>query len=291
MLINNLTKSHLTASSAGHHHWFKRRSRRSIPSSRLEMRNPISYRSLRVWQRNRDVFFKLWHSEVPGFFAEPLLVLLAMGGGLGTYVVLEGGERYIKFIAPGIVASYAMFSAIFECTYGSFVRMKMQKTYDAIIATPVNIEDVVAGEILWGATRSLLTACAILIVISAFGLVSSPWAVFAIPLASLAGLMFGSIALFFTSIVPSINSFNYFFTLFVTPMFFFSGIFFPLSSFDPLVRHLSWIAPLTPVANLTRALVSGEPGAGAWWGLAIIVGIIAVFFPLSLVTMRRRLLK
>ncbi len=251
----------------------------------------VSYRCLRVWQRNRDVFLKLWRSEVPGFFAEPLLVLLAMGLGLGTYVTLEEGERYVEFIAPGIVAGYSMFSASFECTYGSFFRMKVQKTYEAIIATPLNIEDVVAGEVLWGATRSLLTASVILIVTAAFGLVSSPWTIMVLPLALLSGLMFSSIALFFTSIAPAVYSFNYFFTLFMTPMFFFSGIFFPLDAFPEVVQRLSWIAPLTPVANLMRALFSGEPGAAQWWGLAIIGGIISVFFPLSLVSMKRRLLR
>ena len=248
-----------------------------------------SYRSLRVWQRNRDVFFKLWHTEVPGFFAEPVLILLAMGVGLGTYVVLGGS--YLEFIAPGILAAYAMFSSASECTYGSFVRMKYQRTFDAIIATPVNMEDVVAGEIFWGATRSLLTTLAILIVIAAFGLVHSPWALLTIPLSVLAGLMFSSIALVVTSVAPTIYTFNYFFTLFITPMFFFSGVFFPLDAFSPTVQKLCWISPLTPVANLSRALVSGHPGDGAWWGLAIIIGLTAVFFPLALFMMRRRLLK
>ncbi|OGO04998.1 MAG: ABC transporter permease [Chloroflexi bacterium RBG_13_54_8] len=251
----------------------------------------FSYRSLRMWQRNRDVFFKLWRTEVPGSFIEPLLVLIAMGAGLGTYVMLKDSQSYKEFIAPGIVAGYAMFSASFECTYGSYFRMKMQKTYDAIISTPLNIEDVVAGEIFWGATRSLLTGCIILAVAAAFGLINSAWAILVLPLVLLAGLMFSSIAIFFTSIAPAIHSFNYFYTLFLTPMFFFSGLFFPLDTFDPLVQKLSWIAPLTPVVNLTRALVSGEPGTGEWWGLAIIVGVTAVFFPLSMITMRRRLLK
>jgi len=251
----------------------------------------VSYRSVRVWQRNRDVFFKLWRSEIPGFFAEPLMILLAMGLGLGTYVALEDGERYIEFIAPGTAAAYAMFSASFECTYGSFIRMEYQKTYDAIITTPLNIEDVVAGEILWGATRSFLTALVVLIVISAFGLVSSPWALLALPIAVLAGLMFSSIALFFTSVAPAVYSFNYYFTLFITPMFFFSGIFFPLDRFSSVVQNISWVLPLTPVANLMRAVVSGHPGDGDWWGLAIMAGITAVFFPLALRNMKRRLLK
>jgi lipooligosaccharide transport system permease protein len=214
-----------------------------------------------------------------------------MGLGLGAYVGMVDGQRYIEFIVPGIIASYGMFSASFECTYGSFIRMEYQKTYDAIITTPLNIEDVVAGEVLWGATRSLLTACVVLIVVAAFGLLSSPWVLMALPIAVLSGLMFSSIALFFTSVAPAVYSFNYFFTLFITPMFFFSGIFFPLDGFPKIVQDLSWIAPLTSVANLTRSVVSGNPGDGAWWSLGIIVGLTAVFFTLALYKMKRRLLK
>lgn len=250
----------------------------------------VSRRSLRVWQRNCRVFLKQWRSEAPGFVIEPFLVLLAMGIGLGTYVALEDGQRYVEFIAPGIVAGYGMFSATFECTYGSFIRMKVQKTYEAIISTPLSIEDVATGEVLWGATRALLTSCVILAVAAAFGLVKSPWAVMVVPLALLSGMMFASIALFFTSLAPSIYSFNYYFTLFITPMFFFSGVFFPLDSFQPLVQHLSWIVPLTPVTNLSRALISGDLGSGAWWGLAVMLGIVMVFFPLALYSMKRRLL-
>ena len=137
----------------------------------------------------------------------------------------------------------------------------------------------------------MLTATIILAVAACFGLVASPWAILVLPLSLLAGLMFSSIALFFTSIAPAIHTFNYFFTLFLTPMFFFAGVFFPLDSFDPIVQDLSWIAPLTPVANLTRAVMNGEPGAGAWWGLSIIVGLTGIFFYLSLVLMRRRVLR
>jgi lipooligosaccharide transport system permease protein len=250
---------------------------------------PFSRRFIRVWQRNRDVFFRLWHSEAPGSIAEPIIILLAMGAGLGAYVGLVDGQKYIEFIAPGIIASYAMFSASFECTYGSFVRMEYQKTYDAIIATPLSVEDVIAGEIFWGATRSLMTGTLILIIAAAFQLVHSPWAL-AIPgLAFLEGLMFASIAMLFTSFAPSIYSFNYFFTLFITPMFFFSGVFFPLSSFPQIVQNLSWIAPLTPVVHLTRALISGEFHLGLLWALALIIALTALFFSIALVTMRRRL--
>ena len=250
---------------------------------------PFSWRFIRVWQRNRDVFFKLWHSEAPGFVAEPIIILLAMGVGLGAYVGLVNGQQYMEFIAPGIIASYAMFSASFECTYGTFVRMDYQKTFDAIIATPLNVEDVTAGEIFWGATRSLMTGTVILVVAAAFQLVHSPWALLIPLLSLLQGIMFSAISLLFTSIVPSIYSFNYYFTLFITPMFFFSGVFFPLSSFPEIVQTLSWVAPLTPVVYLTRALINGEFHIDLLWALALIIVLAALFFSISLVTMRRRL--
>ncbi|MDD5093269.1 MAG: ABC transporter permease [Dehalococcoidia bacterium] len=244
-----------------------------------------------VWQRNRDVFLALAGSEVPGLLAEPLMVLVAMGFGLGAYLGVIDDQSYIEFIAPGIIAGYAMFSAVFECTYGSFVRLDYQRTYDAIISTPLSVEDVVAGEIFWGATRAFITTLAVMIIATMFGLIHSYMALLALPLSLISGLMFASIAFTFTSIVPSISSFNYFFTLFITPMFYFSGIFFPLDEFPSMVRTLSWIAPLTPVAHATRSLVRGEMDIVVLWSLLLMMAITAIFFCLSLVLMRRRLLK
>ena len=249
----------------------------------------FSWRFIRVWQRNRDVFFGLWHAEAPGFLAEPIIILLAMGLGLGAYVGLVDGQRYIEFIVPGLIAGYAMFSANFECTYGTFFRMEYQKTFDAIIATPLNIEDVTAGEIFWGATRSVLTGSVMLAVAAAFQLVHSPWALLIPIICFLEGILFSAIALFFTSVVPSIYSFNYYYSLFITPMFFFSGVFFPMSSFPEIVRTLSWAVPLTPVVYITRAVIGGEFQPGLIGALALIVALIVLFFSMSLVTMRRRL--
>ncbi len=250
---------------------------------------PFSWRFIRVWQRNGGVFIRLWRSEAPAVIAEPVFILLAMGLGLGAYVGLVNGQEYIEFVAPGIIASYAMFSASFECTYSTYVRMEFQKTYDAIIATPLNVEDVIAGDIFWGATRSLITGTVILAIAAAFQLLHSPWALLIPVLSFLEGIMFAAIAMLFTSIVPSIYSFNYFFSLFITPMFFFSGVFFPLTSFPQIVQTLSWIAPLTPVVHLVRALFNGEFQLSLLWALALIILLTVVFFSLSLVTMRRRL--
>ena len=155
----------------------------------------------------------------------------------------------------------------------------------------MNIEDIIAGEIFWGATRSLITGSVVLAIAAIFQLVPSPWALLIPPVAFLEGIMFAAITLFFTSIVPAIYTFNYYFTLFITPMFFVSGVFFPLTSFPGILQTLSWAAPLTPAVHLTRALFHGEFQSNPWLALVIIIAFIAVFFPLSLVTMRKRLTK
>ncbi len=249
----------------------------------------FSWRFIRMWQRNRDVFFRLWHTEAPGTIIEPIIILVAMGLGLGAYVGLVDGQEYMEFIVPGIVASYAMFSVFGECTYGTFFRMEERRTFDAIIATPLNVEDVVAGEIFWGATRGLMTGVVILVIAAAFQLVHSPWVVLVPVLSFMQGVMFAAIAVFFTSLVPSFYTFNHLFTLFITPMFFFSGVFFPLSQFPEIVQNLSWIAPLTPVVVLMRGLFLGEFGVLHLVAVLYIVAVSAVFFALALVMMRRRL--
>lgn len=251
----------------------------------------FSWHFIHVWQRNRDVFFRLWRTEAVGYVIEPIIILLALGTGLGIYIGIVGGQKYIEFLAPGIIASYSMFSASFECTYGSFIRMEYQNTYDAILATPLNVEDVIAGEIFWGATRAFFTGTGILFIAATFQLVQSPWAMLIPAVCFLNGLTFATIALFFTSLAPAIYTFNYFFTLFINPMFFLSGVFFPLDQFPQILQSLSWIFPLTSVVHITRGLFTGEFSSELWLALAVILAFASLFFTISLVTMRRRIVK
>lgn len=233
---------------------------------------------------------RLWRVELWPGFLEPVIILLAMGFGLGAFVQPIGGMTYLQFIAPGLVASSAMFSASFECTYGSFIRMAFQKTYDAILATPVMVDDVVTGEVLWGATRALFSGGVVLLVITAFGLVRSPAAVLILLLLFLQGMAFSSLSLFFTGLAPSIYTFNYYFTLFITPLFFFSGIFFPLDQLPAIFQTLSWFTPLTHVVNLYRALVLGQVHWALLWDLAWLGVFSGVFLSLCQIVMRRRLI-
>ncbi|MDP2727901.1 MAG: ABC transporter permease [Dehalococcoidia bacterium] len=250
----------------------------------------LGFSAWRVWQRNWDVFMRLWRVELWPGFLEPVIILLAMGFGLGAFVQPIEGQSYLQFIAPGLVASSAMFSAAFECTYGSFVRMDFQKTYEAILATPLMVEDVITGEILWGATRSLFSGGVVLIVITAFGLVHSPAVLLILPLLFLEGLVFSSISLSFTGLAPTIYTFNYYFTLFITPLFFFSGIFFPLEQLPSIFQTLSWFAPLTHVVNLYRPLVSGHISLGLALDFAWLVVAAGIFLAFSQFVMRRRLI-
>ena len=190
----------------------------------------ITRRAGKVWQRNLEVFLKTWKVNFFPPFIEALLYLSAIGLGIGTYVGAIDGVPYITYIAPAILAISVMNSAFFECTYGSYVRMYYQKSFDAIIATPLSIEDVIAGEILWGATRSDISVAVMLPVLVAFGVISLPFSLFAIPLAFLGGLMFAGLAMCFTAITPSIDTLNYPSFLLITPMMLFSGTFFPLQS-------------------------------------------------------------
>jgi lipooligosaccharide transport system permease protein len=134
----------------------------------------ISLRSWKVWQRNRDVFLVTWKTNFLPSFIEPVLYLLALGIGFGAFVTAfkppYENATYVQFLAPALIAIQAMYGAFFECTYGSFVRMHFQKTYDAIVATPLTVEDVITGEIVWGATRSFLNGTIVMVVVFLAGI-------------------------------------------------------------------------------------------------------------------------
>jgi lipooligosaccharide transport system permease protein len=247
-------------------------------------------RAFRVWQRNFTVYTKLYKSSIVLNFVEPVLYLVALGIGLGAFVKEINGMPYINYIAPGIIAYSAMFAAAFECTYGTYVRMTYQKTFDAILATPVNIDDLVLGELMWGATKSLIYGTTIIIVISAFGLVSSPLVVFIVPLLFICGLIFAEISVIFTAVVPGIDSFNYFYTLFMTPMFLFSGIFFPLEGLPLWISKIAFFTPLYHMVNVCRAFSGGNLLSAGWDILWLTVAVL-ILAPYPFRLMRKRIVR
>lgn len=246
-------------------------------------------RVLRVWQRHWTVYTKLYKTSFALNFAEPALYLVAMGFGLGAFVQNINGVPYVNYIAPGIIASSSMFAAVYECTYGTYIRMTFQKTFDAILATPISLDDLVAGELVWGATKSVIFGITIMIVVALFGLIDSPLIVLSVPFIFLCGLIFAQLSIMFAAVVPGIDSFSYFYTLFMTPLFLFSGIFFPLDSMPRVVSHLALLSPLYHLVTICRALSSGNPAAvvGSMVWIVVIVALLAPF-PFRL--MRKRII-
>jgi lipooligosaccharide transport system permease protein len=224
-------------------------------------------------------------------FVEAFLYLFAIGLGIGTYVGMIDGVPYVRFIAPAILAISIMNSAFFECTYGSYVRMYYQKSFDAMIATPLSIEEVIAGELLWGATRSLISVAVMLPVFAAFGVISFPASLLILPVAFLGGLMFAGIAMCFTAITPSIDTLNYPMFLFVTPMMLFSGTFFPLTLLPQAIQYAALVfLPLTHVVALARMLTLP---AFSWMFFVSLawISIVTIFFcVLAINLMRKRLI-
>jgi len=252
----------------------------------------LTYRVWKVWQRNFDVFMKTWKVNFFPPLLEPIFYLVAMGFGLGSFVASIEGLSYIQFIAPALISISIMYSSFFECTYGSFVRMYYQKTFDAIITTPISIEEVIAGELLWGATRSLVSSTIVLAVVAAFGLISSQLFILIPLIAFLGGLMFSAIAMVFTSLAPNIDFFNYPGFLFITPMFLLSGTFFPLTSLPEFMQVFAKaFLPLTHVVNLSRSLVTGNLESSPVISLVWIAAATLIFFVLSINLMKRKLIK
>lgn len=249
-------------------------------------------RAWTVWRRNLDVFAKTWKVNLLVPALEPVLYLLALGFGVGYYIAEVDGVPYIRFIAPALVSVSVMNASFFECTYGSYVRMYYQKTFDAVIATPVSLEEVIAGEILWGATRSVISASLILPVLVLFGVADLPTSLLLIPFAFPAGLLFASIGMCFTAVIPNIESINYPAFLFITPMFLFSGTFFPLSLLPAPLQTLALAAlPLTHVVNVCRALTLAAGLDLLLLGLLWIAAVTPVAFLLALRMMKKRLIR
>lgn len=257
----------------------------------MKLRLPSPMGTYRVWQRNVIIFSKFWKTILLPNLFEPFLYLAALGLGLGAYIQGGGieGQSYVNYIAPGLLAANAMFAASFESTYNTFFRLNIERVYDAIIATPINAEDVVAGEYLWAGTRSALYGTVFLAVISGLGLVSSPWALLIPPTLLIVGMMFSVMGTLFTSLIPTLDFYAYYFTLIITPLFLFSGIFFPVEDFPAPVPQLAWMTPLYHAVEVCRGLATG-PSPRILWDLGWMLAFVGILSLLPVHLMRRRLI-
>jgi lipooligosaccharide transport system permease protein len=260
----------------------------SGPLGALDVRLSAAWR---LWQRNAAIYRRTYRLNLLPNFFEPLLYFLAMGLGLGGYLRGIDGVAYLDFIAPGLVAVAAMNGASFEVTYNCFVKIHFGRVYDAVMATPLSVEDIALGELLWATTRSLIYGVVFLAIAAAFGVVHSPLAGLAPAAIALIGLLFAVIGLAFAAAIPLIDYFTYYWTLFLTPMFLFSGVFFPLDRLPGWVGALAWFMPLHHAVRLMRALLlTGDAGAAAAAAAWLVVAT-TLLLPFPLALLRRRLVR
>lgn len=250
----------------------------------------VNLRCISVWTRNVTVWKKLLGPSLLINFGEPLLYLLGLGLGLGLFVGEIEGLPYLVFLASGIIASSAMNTASFEALYSVFTRMVPQRTYEAMLATPLTVDDIIAGEMLWCATKSLFSGVAILIVSTLLGVVSGFGALLVIPVLFLTGLCFSGLALVMTSFTTRYDFFNYYFTLFLTPMFIFCGVFYPIETLPAFLQPLAQALPLSHAIALTRPLIAGLPVEHAFAHILALIAYALIGYYIAVVLIRRRLI-
>jgi lipooligosaccharide transport system permease protein len=251
----------------------------------------LSLRFVHVWRRNALVWRKMALPSMLGNLADPMLYMLGFGYGLGRMLPDVFGTSYIAFLAAGTVCSSIMTSASFEAMYSGFSRMHVQRTWDAIMNAPVTLDDVLAGEAVWAASKSFLSGAAVLVVAAALGFVSSWLALWVIPVMFLAGIAFSSLGLIVTALSPSYEFFVYYFTLFITPMMLLCGVFYPADQLPQTLQHIAALLPLTHAVALVRPLMNGAIPAGILVHLAVLSLYACLGFYVALALTRRRLLQ
>ena len=235
-------------------------------------------------------FTSYWRSTTVSSTVEPTIYLLAFGFGFGSLVSTVAGYPYVEFVGTGTVATAVLFSAAFPAMFGTFVKYKFQRTYDAILAAPVDTEELVTAEAVWVATRAGVYGCVPMIVAMAFGLDPS-WGMFAVPfIGFLAGLGWACFGIMVAGFASSIENFNYIISAVLTPLFLVAGTFFPLSALPHWAQVLGELNPLHQCVQLVRDFVFMNVG----WDDLLRAGYLLLFalilWRIAIAAMERKLI-
>ena len=250
----------------------------------------FSRRALRLVMRNFLVWRKLMVSSVIVHLIEPLIVFFGLGLGLGALVGDIDGVSYLQFFAAGMAGYAVMNSASFEALYSAFTRMHVQKTWISILHAPMTLDDIVIGEWLWAGAKSMIAGAAMLIVLTIAGVAQYPSALLAFPVIVVGGLAFAGIALVFNALAKGYEFFSFYFTLFITPMMMFSGVFFPVESLPDFLQPVSAVMPLRHFIDILRPLLAGEIPPSMPFGLFVLALYGGIGLWLAAILTRRRYL-
>lgn len=251
---------------------------------------PLIHRLYSVWYRHAKVFSK--HALTNGFppFVEPLLFLAGLAVGVGMFVTQMEGLPYLQYLSTGLIVTSAMFTAAFECSFGTYIRMEFEKIYSGMLGAPLTVNDVLWGEILWAGTKGLFFATAVLSVICLFGILPFKLFVVVPVIGLITGVMFASLSLVVTALVKDINQFNFYLSGFISPLFFFSGVIFPLSALPRSLRLLAEFLPLTHPIRLFRQLYQGQFSMIMAWDTVYILVFIVGFSILTIRLLKKKMI-
>jgi lipooligosaccharide transport system permease protein len=245
-------------------------------------------RFLPVYRRNLLVWRKLAVASVIGNIADPLIILVAFGYGLGTLLRQVDGVPYIVFLAAGSMCMSTMMAASFESLYSAFSRMHVQRTWDSLLNAPLELDDIVIAEWLWAATKSVLSGLAIVTVVWLLDISREPTLVLALPVVALTGLVFGAIGLCVNALARGYDFFTYYFTLVLTPMIFLSGVYYPMAQLPDWLAAVANALPLAAAVELARPLVLGRLPEAPLLPLLTLLAYAGGALYLAMILTRRR---
>lgn len=241
---------------------------------------------MRIVHRNALVYRRVWRGSLFFSFLQPSLFLLAMGLGVGSLMrgsepTFPGGVSFLAFLAPGLLTSTCMQAATFESSFPIMGKMTWRRNYEAMCATPITVIDIVIGELLWMGVRLLMIATAFAIVLASFGIAEGPLVVLAVPAAVLTGLAFSSVIMAYAATIRTGGDFNVLFRFVITPLFLFSGVFFPVTRLPGWLQQVAMLTPLYHGVELVRGLTLHTiSSAGAavhvlYLGAMLAIGVLA----------------
>jgi lipooligosaccharide transport system permease protein len=264
----------------------------SIPVPSIWRMPSLTLRWWPVFLRNLLVWRKLFWPSLLGNTADPLISLVAFGYGLGTLVGNVDWQGtampYLVFVASGYMCTSAMNAASFEILYSGYSRMAVQKTWDGIMNAPITLDDVVFAELFWATFKAAFTTLAILCVMAALGIVKHPHVLLALPIVAIVAFSFSCMGLIFTALAKGYDFFTYYFTLFLVPMTFTSGVYFPRNQLPPWLQTITDFLPLTAAVELVRPFFVGQMPLSPVKHLTVLLvfGALALWLGLGLIRKR-----
>lgn len=244
-----------------------------------------------LWVRHLLALKRVWRVAATWYLVEPAFVLVAVGFGVGRLVGDVNDELgYAEFVTPGVIVGSAMFHAIFECSWGVFYRIRYG-FYETTLTAPVTVTELAIGDITWAMTRAVLTTVSVGMVAAAFGWIDSPWAIGILLAALLVGMEIGALGLIFAALSPNTHTLSLVFTVVATPLYFFSGSFFPISILPDAIEPLAWAMPLTPGVHIARGFATGNLEMTHLWSALYMIGLTAVILPIAVALLKRRLVQ